>query len=179
MRSLGFNRHEALWQVLALGEDPPLLEGHEPQEEPTHLPDLSLKESVYADYRRIGLSLAAHPMSLIRDRLRGMNILPSRALKHARQGQWIRVAGLVLIRQRPSTALGIIFCTLEDETGVANLVIRPPIYQKYRCAARGAVALIAEGRIERQNEVVHLQCTRLQDLSTALPDLASTSRDFR
>ena len=102
----------------------------------------------------------------------------SQVLRNSRQGRWIKVGGLVLIRQRPSTALGIVFCTLEDETGTANLVIRPPSYKKHRRAAHGAVALIAEGRVERQGDVVHLQVIRLEDMSMALEDLRSVSRDF-
>ena len=90
----------------------------------------------------------------------------------------MRVAGLVLVRQRPGTAKGIVFCTLEDETGTANLIIRPEIYEKYRRAARGAVTLLAEGRVERQGEVVHLQPTRMEDLSKSLARLRSVSRDF-
>jgi len=178
MRSMGLGRREAVWQVLAISDEPPMLDGSEPEEASPNLPRMSLKETVYADYERLGLSLHAHPISLIRDELKSLRLQPARALKHARQGQRMKVGGIVLIRQRPSTAKGIVFCTLEDETGTANLVIRPQIYQKYRLAARGAVALIAEGRVERQGDVVHLQTTRLQDMSHALEDLRSTSRDF-
>jgi error-prone DNA polymerase len=88
------------------------------------------------------------------------------------------VAGLVLVRQRPGTAKGIVFATMEDETGTANLIIRPNIYEKYRPAARGAVALLAEGRVECQGEVVHLQVSRVTDLSKSLAQLRSVSRDF-
>ena len=172
------NRREALWQVLALGDEPPMLENTEPVEADPKLPEMSLEETVYADYETIGLSLNAHPMSLIREELQPLRISQSRDLRQAKQGQWIRVAGLVLVRQRPSTALGIVFCTLEDETGTANLVIRPQIFEKYRRAAHAAVALLAEGRVERQGEVVHLQTTRLEDLSHALANLRSQSRDF-
>lgn len=102
----------------------------------------------------------------------------NRVLKHTRQGQWIRVSGLVLVRQRPSTARGIVFCTLEDETGTANLMIRPHIYEKYRHTAHGSAALIAEGKVERQGEVVHVQVTRLRDMSKSLARLRTISRDF-
>jgi len=178
MRSMGLSRRKAVWQVLALGDDPPMFEGTEPIEQDPQLPEMSLKETVYADYDRTGLSLNAHPMSLVRSELKPLRIQQARVLKGARQGQWMKVAGLVLIRQRPSTAKGIVFCTLEDETGPANLLIRPNIYKKYRPAAHGAVALIAEGRVERQGEVVHLQCTRLENMSKALNKLRSVSRDF-
>ncbi len=181
MRSLGLGRRRALWQVLALGrgQDPPLLADCEPDEPEPNLPDPSLAEVVLADYQNLGLSLNAHPLALVRKDLKRMRVAQARTLKHARQGQWLKVAGLVLVRQRPSTAMGIVFCTLEDESGVANLVIRPKVYDRYRAAARAAVALIAEGRIERTNDVVHLQVATLTDMSRALASLSNVSRDFR
>jgi error-prone DNA polymerase len=178
MRSMRLGRREAVWQVLAMADEPPMFTGSEPTEPDPNLPEMSLKETVYADYEGTGLSLNAHPMSLIRSELKPLRLQPARALRHARKGQWMKIGGLVLIRQRPSTAKGIVFCTLEDETGTANLIIRPAVYQKYRLAARGAVALIAKGRVERQGDVVHLQTTHLQDMSKTLDDLRSVSRDF-
>jgi len=178
LRSLGLDRRRALWQVLALREEPPMLEGTEPKEENPNLPELSLEETVFADYESIGLSLNAHPMSLVRKELKAVRIVQSGVLRNSAQGKWLRVAGLVLVRQRPSTALGIVFCTLEDETGTANLVIPPDIFDKYRRAAQGSVALMAEGRVERQGEVVHLKVRRMENLSDTLSGLRSASRDF-
>ncbi|MFQ5591599.1 MAG: hypothetical protein ACE5HE_10585, partial [Phycisphaerae bacterium] len=171
-------RREAVWQVLAMANEPPMLSGSEPVEPDPNLPQMSLKETVYADYERTGLSLAAHPMALIRRELKPSKLQPCRALRHARQGQWLKIGGLVLIRQRPSTAKGIVFCTLEDETGTANLIIRETVYKKYRPVARGAVALVASGWVERQGDVVHLRVTHLQDMSKTIDDLRSVSRDF-
>jgi error-prone DNA polymerase len=131
-----------------------------------------------ADYATVGLSLNAHPIALIRKELDRLRIQTARVLKHSRQGQWMKVAGLVLVRQRPGTAKGIVFCTIEDETGTANLIIRPAVYRKYRQVAHGAVALVAEGRVERQGEVVHLQVTRVEDLAAYRVNLRSVSRDF-
>jgi len=178
MQSLGLNRREAVWQVLAVGEDSPMFESLEPAEDKPSLPELSMREVVLADYDAIGLSLNAHPISLIREDLNKLKVEPNRVLREATQGRRLRVAGIVLVRQRPTTAGGIVFCTLEDETGVANLIIRPTIYEKYRRAARGAAALIAEGRVERQGEVVHLQVHRLSEASQAFIELRSSSRDF-
>jgi error-prone DNA polymerase len=155
-----------------------MLEGHELDEPDAELPAQSLADSVRDDYDIVGLSLSAHPISLIRKDLVRLRARPARALKHARQGQLMSVAGLVLVRQRPGTAQGIVFTTLEDETGTANLIIHPGIYEMHRPAAHGAVALLAEGRVERQNEVVHLQVTRMTDLSKSLAKLRSVSRDF-
>jgi error-prone DNA polymerase len=156
-----------------------MFEGHEPIETEVELPEQSLSQTVVADYETMGLSLNAHPISLLRANLNALNVHPAEALKRAKQGQWMKVAGLVLVRQRPGTAKGIVFCTMEDETGPANLIIRPNIYEKYRSTAYGAAALIAEGRIEREGKVVHLQVYRLQNLSTALAKLPHMSRDFR
>jgi error-prone DNA polymerase len=178
MRSLGLSRRAALWQVLALGAEPPMLEGREPDEPEATLPEQSLAERVRDDYDMVGLSLDAHPISLIRKQLSSLRAQPARALRHTRQGQWMSVAGLVLVRQRPGTAGGIVFGTLEDETGTANLIIRPQVYEKYRPVARGAVALLAQGRVERQGDVVHLQVSKLADLSKRLAELHSVSRDF-
>ena len=178
LRSLHSSRRTALWEVLALREEAPLLDEVEPVEGEVRLPGLRDDEIVRQDYETTGLSLHAHPISLIRSELHLLGVKPARALQHARHGQWMKVAGLVLLRQRPGTALGMLFYTLEDETGVANLVVRPQVYEKYRPVARGATALVAEGRVERQGEVVHLQVKRLEDVPRRLADLRSTARDF-
>jgi error-prone DNA polymerase len=178
LRSLGVNRREAVWQVLALSDEPPLLHGLEPAEPAPNLPELSMRDVVLADYDTIGLSLNAHPMSLIREDLNRVGVSPNRVLEHSAKGRRLQVSGIVLVRQRPSTANGIVFCTLEDETGNANLIIRPAVYEKYRRVARGAAALIAEGRVERQGEVVHLLVERLLDASEGLAELQGRSRDF-
>ncbi|MFH1109217.1 MAG: error-prone DNA polymerase [Planctomycetota bacterium] len=178
LRSLGLNRREAVWQVLALSDEPPLLHGLEPTEPAPNLPELSMRDVVLADYDTIGLSLNAHPMSLIREDLNRVSVQPNRVLQCCPKGRRLKVSGIVLVRQRPSTANGIVFCTLEDETGNANLIIRPTVYEKYRRVARGAAALIAEGRVERQGEVVHLQVERLLDASEGLAELQGRSRDF-
>ncbi|MCH8316875.1 MAG: error-prone DNA polymerase, partial [Planctomycetes bacterium] len=139
---------------------------------------MNLRDVVLADYGSTGFSLTAHPMALVRTELNRVGVRPARGLREARHGQPFRVGGLVLVRQRPSTASGIVFCTLEDETGVANLIIRPKIYERYRRVARASVALIAEGTVERQGEVVHLQTTRLIEMSGVFAELRGRSRDF-
>jgi error-prone DNA polymerase len=178
MRSMGLDRRRAVWQVLALSDDPPLLDGLEPEEPEPVLPEMSLDDVVFADYEATGLSLNAHPVSLVRLELKRLGVQQNRVLKHTPQGRRIRVSGLVLVRQRPGTAGGIVFGTLEDETGTANLIIRPQVYEKYRRVAHGSVALIAEGRVERQGEVIHVQVTHVKDMSKSLAQLRSVSRDF-
>jgi DNA polymerase III alpha subunit len=100
-------------------------------------------------------------------------------LKTARHGRRLAVAGLVLVRQRPGTASGVVFITLEDETGIANLIVRPRVWERHRAVARGKVALVAEGVVERQGEVVHLMVNKLHDLSTLIADVKPKSRDFK
>jgi len=177
MQSLGLDRRQAAWEVLALGADPQMFEEYEPIEPTPALPELSLEDTVREDYSTIGLSLHAHPMALIREDLARLGAQPTRILQHTRHGQWVTVAGMVLVRQRPSTASGVVFCTLEDETGIANLIIRPQYYEKYRRTARGAAVLVAKGRVERQGDVIHLNVTHLSDASRKAPAQAK-SRDF-
>jgi error-prone DNA polymerase len=118
-------------------------------------------------------------MSLLRPRLRAMRTIDSQQLKRTPSRQRVRIAGLVVIRQRPATAKGTLFFTLEDETGVINLIVRQRIYERYRRAARGSVVLLAEGRVERQGAVIHVLTERMGNLTEHLNPLQVASRDFR
>jgi error-prone DNA polymerase len=178
-RSLGLGRREALWQILALDDRPaPLFAGLEPVEPLAALPPLPLDEAVVQDYDALGLSLNAHPIGLVREALRTLRVRPNDQLKTTRQGQRIAVAGLVTHRQRPGTAKGIVFMTLEDETGTANLIIRPQVWERCRAVGRSKIAIIAEGTVERQGDVVHVQVTGLHDLSARIAPVRAKSRDF-
>jgi DNA polymerase III alpha subunit len=187
-RSLGVNRREALWHILALDRDEviathvdtsSLLAELEPREAPAALPAMTLDETVVQDYDMIGLSLNAHPIGLVREEFpTALGVVCNERLKHVRNGQRVAVAGLVLVRQRPSTANGIVFMTLEDETGVANLVVRPNIWDRDRTAARGKAALVADGVIQKEGEVIHVMVRRLYDLSELLTNLRTRSRDI-
>ncbi len=179
LASLGLDRRRALWDILALeDEELPLFAAVEPVEAVPRLPRTSMMQRVTADYASVGLSLRTHPVALVRGELDRLGAHPARALRTAPQGRRLRVAGLVLVRQRPPTAKGILFCTLEDETGIANLIVRPEVFERYRREACTAVMLLAHGRVERQGEVVHLLVQRLTDLSHALREVSSQSRDF-
>jgi error-prone DNA polymerase len=178
-RSLGLDRRQAVWAVLGLDDELPLFSGLDIPEPCPPLPPLKLSENVVHDYESVGLSLRAHPLSLIRSDLDRANLMTARQLKSKPHGQWVKVAGLVLVRQRPVTASGVVFMTLEDETGMANLMIGPTIYERFRPVARGSVALAASGPIERQGEVIHLRVRRLETISSLLSSLPATSRDFR
>jgi error-prone DNA polymerase len=180
--SLAMNRRDAMWQALALDHRPdrtPLLDSLSNFEEPPALPPLSPREEVVVDYQTAGLSLRAHPLQFHREQLAALEIVPASKLAELVNSSFVRVAGLVLVRQRPGTAKGITFVTLEDETGVANLIIRQDVWQRFHRAARTAAALIAHGRLQSQDGIIHVLVTRLVDLSEQLKGLNSQSRDFR
>jgi len=181
--SLNLNRRAALWQALDQTpsvEELPLFASLEAADSTApRLPGLTPQQEVYADYHVSGLSLRRHPMSFFREELDGLKITPAAELVRQPHGRSIKVAGLVLMRQRPGTAKGITFVTLEDETGVANLIIHAHTWKKYELPARRASALIAEGRLERKDEVVHILVRRLEDLPSQVKQLHHKSRDFR
>jgi error-prone DNA polymerase len=180
--SLAMDRRAALWQ--ALGQEKrtknqPLLAAAADDDEPAaDLPPMPMIEQVFADYRTSGLSLKAHPLSFFRPQLDQLRVTRSGDLEKMRDGRHLRVAGLVILRQRPGTARGITFVTLEDETGLANLVIRPQIWERYYTIARTRSAWIAHGTLENREGVIHLVASRLEDLSARLDELRVHSRDF-
>jgi error-prone DNA polymerase len=180
--SLAIDRRAALWQ--ALGQEKrvrsmPLLAGLADEEPLAALPPMPPVEQVFADYRAAGLSLKAHPVGFFREQLDRLRVPPAEQLKTIRHGRQLRLAGLVLRRQRPGTAKGITFVTLEDETGLANLVIRPAIWDRYYSIARRSPAWIAHGCLEKKDSVIHLVVSRLEDFSSMLGNLKASSRDFR
>ena len=176
-RSLGLNRREALWEVRALGPEPlPLfatgpMAGERP-EPVVPLPSASLGEEVLDDYAALKLTLRSHPLALLRSELAAQSAVPASALADHPPDTYVTVAGLVICRQRPGTASGVIFGTLEDEEGVANLVIWPKVFERYRKVVMRARLMLATGRLQREGLVVHIIVTRLVDLSHRLDDLA-------
>jgi error-prone DNA polymerase len=180
--SLELDRRGALWQALAVeppSHDLPLLKSLPPEDDPlVPLPQMPPQEEVFADYRTTSLSLREHPIAFHREWLTSQRILPAAELVNTPNGRMVRVAGLVLVRQRPGTAKGITFVTIEDETGAANLIIRPDVWQKFYRAARTASALVAHGRLQHQNDVIHVLVTKLEDLSEQIRGMRSQSRDF-
>jgi error-prone DNA polymerase len=155
-------------------------EGEKSGEEPAvALPVASPLSEVVADYRATGLSLRDHPMKFLRPTLKKLRVAKASELAVLPVERRVKVAGLTVMRQRPGTAKGITFVTLEDETGFANLIVRPEVWERYHQAARTATALLAHGRLQRQENVIHVLVTRLDDLSGLLADLKNASRDFR
>jgi error-prone DNA polymerase len=140
---------------------------------------MTLGREVRTDYATAGLSLKKHPVALVRSVLSQRDVITAADLQNTPNGHWVRVAGLVLIRQRPGTASGIVFETLEDETGSMNLIVRPDVYDRYRVAARHAALAQADGWVERQGQVVHVMVKRMHDLSALLEEgFEIKSRDF-
>jgi error-prone DNA polymerase len=142
------------------------------------LPPMPIGQEVMTDYATAGLSLKAHPVGLVRDVLRQRRIITAAELKQTAAGRWVRVAGLVLVRQRPGTASGIVFETLEDETGIANLIVRPAVYDRYKAAARYSTLVEAQGIVERQGDVIHVMVKKMEDLTYLVEGLSNHSRDF-
>jgi error-prone DNA polymerase len=148
-------------------------------QEPTlRLPPPGEGEDIVADYASLGLTLGRHPLALLRSRLSGLGLMPAAAVQARPHGRRVRAAGLVTCRQRPDTASGVIFITLEDETGCVNVVVWRDVAERQRRTLLGARLLVVEGRVERDGEVVHLIAGRLEDHSALLGGLAAASRDF-
>jgi error-prone DNA polymerase len=174
-RSLGLDRCQALWAVRGLDrvgdqDDLPLFASRPGREtEPdARLPPMPLGAHVIEDYRRLSLSLKAHPASFLRTRLSSRGILRSEALHSVKNGERVTVAGLVLVRQRPGTAAGVIFMTLEDETGVANIIVWPKIFERLRAIVLGARFVAVTGKLQSEQGVIHIVAERMNDLTSML-----------
>lgn len=171
-RSLGLDRRKALWEVSALQDRPiGLFEGQDhadKTEGQVSLPFMSTAEHVVHDYATTALSLKAHPLSFVREKLRLLHIRSSKELADVKDGTRVKVAGLVLVRQRPGTAGGVCFITIEDETGFSNLVIFQGLFEKYRREILGAKLLMVEGKLQREGPVTHVIVRQCFDLTKLL-----------
>ena len=173
--SLGLARREALWAIKALRDEPlPLFSAAaererrsipEMQEPAVALRPMTAGNEVVQDYRHVGLSLRAHPLTFLRNDLTARKIVTCTEAMATRDGRWCETAGLVLVRQRPGSAKGVMFITLEDETGIANLVVWPHVFETFRRAVMAANLMAVKGRVQREGEVVHLIAHRIADLS--------------
>ena len=178
-RALETTRRAAVWEAMPSREPAPLFAGLDDAEPCVTLPTMTPAQEVVADYQTAGLSLRAHPLTFLRSDLNKYRVTRAADLAHVEPDRRYRVAGLVLLRQRPSTAKGITFMTLEDETGTANLIVHVNVWERFRPIARQASALIAHGILQRQHNVSHLLVDRLDDLTTLLGQVGNRSRDFR
>ncbi len=187
MRSLALDRRAALWQVRGLRDDAalPLFSELPISVRPAPLPQMPLAEHVVADYQTTGLSLKGHPLRFLRTGLAREGILSCADATTRPDGAKVRVAGVVLVRQRPGSASGVVFATIEDETGIANVVVWPAVIERYRRALVGSSLLLVTGKLQRSEEgVTHVIADRLDDRTSSLALLEETatvprSRDFR
>jgi error-prone DNA polymerase len=179
-RSIGLDRRAALWAVRRLPDDVPLplfeiaAAREQPDENAPELPLMPLPEQVVADYQTIRLSLKGHPMEFLRPMFTKEGVIACPDVCHERDRQYVRCAGVVLVRQRPGSAKGVVFMTLEDEIGIANIVVWPKIMERYRKEVMGARLVLVEGYIQSSPEhVTHLVAQRLFDRSHDLVNLAN------
>jgi error-prone DNA polymerase len=175
-RSLGLDRRQALWAARGLDrvgdqDNLPLFSASQPERETepdARLPPMPLGAHVVEDYRRLSLSLKAHPASFMRARLAARGIARADELPRIKNGERVTVAGLVLVRQRPGTAKGVIFMTLEDETGVANVIVWPKAFERLRAIVLGARFVAVTGKLQCEQDVIHIVAERMNDLTPML-----------
>jgi error-prone DNA polymerase len=185
--SLGLDRRQALWEVKALVNAPPLplfswSEARDTGEEAdVRLPEMALSEHVVNDYQTLRLSLKAHPMSFLREDFRRAGVLSCKELGDAKNGAYVRVAGVVLVRQRPGNG-NVVFMTVEDETGIANVVIWPKLLERFRKVVMTARLILIEGRVQKQVEehadIIHVVSSKLIDRSDWLLRLSEWAADM-
>jgi error-prone DNA polymerase len=178
-RSIGLDRRAALWDARALKQAPdlPLFAYAAARDEgservPAELPGMLLREHVVNDYQTVRLSLKAHPMRFLREHYAARDFITADKLKSIRDGKRLSIAGLVLIRQRPGSAKGVVFITIEDETGVANLVIWPDVFQRQRKIVMGARLMTAHGIVQKDEDVIHIVARQLEDDTPLLRHLS-------
>jgi error-prone DNA polymerase len=179
-RSIGLDRRAALWAVRRLPDDVPLplfeiaTAREQPDENARPLPLMPLPEQVVADYQTIRLSLKGHPMEFLRPMFAKERVIACEGVCHDSDRHYVRCAGVVLVRQRPGSAKGVVFMTLEDETGIANIVVWPKVMERFRKEVMGARLVLVEGYIQSSPEhVTHLVAERLFDRSRDLVNLAN------
>ncbi|MCB1433064.1 MAG: error-prone DNA polymerase, partial [Alphaproteobacteria bacterium] len=168
-RSIGFDRRQALWEVKALAKALPLPlfafadERDAGDEAAVRLPEMPLSEHVVNDYQTIKLSLKAHPMSFLRTRCINARVIDNAKLKAAKNGAYVSVAGVVLVRQRPGSAKGVVFLTLEDEFSVCNIVVWPQVLETHRAIVMGSRLMVVRGRVQRTGDIIHVVAAKIED----------------
>ena len=171
LNSLCHNRRNALWDIHALGpfDEDDLFFGLPMVADQANFPLMSAAERVSADFETVSLSLESHPVGLLRAQLRAAGAVTADGLLKVSSGRTAKLGGLVIVRQRPPTAKGFTFLSVEDETGIANVIVEPPLFEKYRREITGTPLLLATGRVERSGKVVNLKVTHLEALIPELP----------
>ncbi|WP_417432603.1 error-prone DNA polymerase [Hoeflea sp.] len=186
-RSIGLDRRDALWAVKALdplssAERLPLFalaDSHDLQKEPdVDLPPMPLGEQVINDYQSLSFSLKAHPMSFLRERLARNGCRPNSDLQDIRSGRQVKVSGLVLVRQRPGSAKGVVFETIEDETGVANIIVWPKVFEKFRAIVLGSRCVGVRGKLQNEEGVIHVVAEYLEDLTPMMAQISDMAGEM-
>ena len=178
LAALAGHRHAAVWDVAGVEKLPPILAGTTFAEERPALPAPTEGQDIVADYRALGLTLGRHPLALLRGQLAAQRLVTAAEIARAPHGRIARTAGIVIGRQRPDTASGVVFVTLEDETGTTNAIVWRDLSDRQRRELLGSRLLAVYGRVEREGDVVHLIAGRLVDLTPLLGSLPTRSRDF-
>jgi len=183
LASLSGHRHQSQWQIMALEQPKPLLQDEQCQpsgyfDDAVQLPAPTIAEEVLSDYRATGFTLRAHPMSLLRERYPFNRCKRHADLKELGNNRFVRIAGLVTCRQRPGSASGVLFLTLEDETGNSNIVVWQRIQQQFRQVLMTAQLLLVKGTVETKNEVTHIIAGTLYNYTHELQALQVKSRNF-
>ncbi|ULQ45990.1 error-prone DNA polymerase [Flagellatimonas centrodinii] len=178
LRSLAGHRHQAQWAVLGLQSGDDLLQTPAAESVVTHLPAPTEGADILHDYASTGLTLRRHPLALLRGKLNRLRVCRNADLDRIADGQPVRVSGLAMFRQRPGSAKGVMFLTLEDETGIVNLIIRPDLITRDRQAIVGGRMLVARGRLQRQQGITHVMAEGVEDYSHWVGALPRLSRDF-
>jgi error-prone DNA polymerase len=179
LRRFAANRYQARWHAAGIEPPTPLFRDVDSIEPAPLLPVPTDGENVVADYRHLGMSLGMHPIAFVRPLLSASGAAAAEDLGALRHGARVKVAGLVVTRQRPASASGVTFVTLEDETGSVNLIVWESIAKRDRKQLLGAVLLECEGKVQRQGEVVHVVAERLKDRSPVLGELTVKARNFQ
>lgn len=177
-QSLNQDRRKALWEVSMQGQPLGIFKGLvDREDEAIQLPEMSLSEHVVHDYATTSLSIKAHPVSFVRKELESLRILSTAGLAGAKNGDTVKVAGLILVRQRPGTAKGVCFITIEDETGTANLVVFHNLFDKYRKEIIQSKLLMVQGKVQIEGEVIHVIVSKCVNLSRLLHNLVPYKSD--
>ncbi|MDR6940929.1 error-prone DNA polymerase [Mucilaginibacter pocheonensis] len=173
-RSIGLDRRQALWEVTALADRPVALLENLPSEtagEQITLPLMTAAEHVVQDFAATGLSVKAHPVSFVRYELEQLGVIPLKQLQSMKNGDRVKVAGMITVRQRPGTAKGVVFVTIKDETGFSNLVVWGKFFDEYRAAIIQSQLLMADGRLQVEGEVIHVVVSRCYNMNGLLKKL--------
>jgi error-prone DNA polymerase len=177
-RSVGLDRRQALWEVSTKDRNIVLFEGVPIAEKNIELPLMKTSEHVVHDYATTSLSLKAHPVSFVREKLTMLHITSTKDLAKKKDGDYVKVSGLVLVRQRPGTASGICFMTIEDETGHANVVIFEKLFEEFRKEVLHSRLIMIEGRLQIEGEVIHVIAQRIYNFSKLLKTLTEEESVF-